>query len=455
MKILLWHGFLLAGSGSNVYTANLARSWRDDGHDVLVLCQDRNASTFDFVDLSGDFQSDNRDWATVPTDAAPAKGRCLVVRPDIDALLPVYVYDDYEGFDVKLFTDLSESELENYTSRNVEAMVTAIDRHSPDAIITGHEVMGPSIALRACSRAGGDYVAKLNGSALEYAVKIQERYRSHAKEGLAGARVVGGGSRYMVEAAASVVGGWEDRAEIVNPGCDADLFTPAPAHEVMAGSVLYVGKLIAAKGVHDLLAALGRTRLPERAVIVGGGGFENELHELARAFKNGDRGAALELARRDAHPSLRFLVEFLLGPEADAVFDVRMKSLPIEFSGHLEHDALARVLPTAGVLAVPSIVPEAFGMVAAEAAAAGVLPVVPGHSGIAEAGRAIEDAIGRPGLLVYDPADPIGGLAEAIDRVLAIPDAERIELGRAAADLARRRWSWDRVAGRLLELSSP
>lgn len=93
-------------------------------------------------------------------------------------------------------------------------------------------------------------------------------------------------------------------------------------------------------------------------------------------------------------------------------------------------------------------------MVAAEAAACGVLPIVPDHSGISEAGAAVEEAIGVPGLLTFAAADPIRSLAEAIDRVLAIPRLEREKMGLAAARLARERWSWSHVADRLLGLAS-
>ena len=37
MRILLWHGYLLGGTGSNVYTRMLAREWSRAGHDVTVL----------------------------------------------------------------------------------------------------------------------------------------------------------------------------------------------------------------------------------------------------------------------------------------------------------------------------------------------------------------------------------------------------------------------------------
>src|SRR5918997_1639638 len=69
VRILLWHGYLLTGSGSNVYTANIARAWRDAGHDVLVLCQDPQAATHPFVDAAADFASDNRSVDLRPTGA--------------------------------------------------------------------------------------------------------------------------------------------------------------------------------------------------------------------------------------------------------------------------------------------------------------------------------------------------------------------------------------------------
>lgn len=93
-------------------------------------------------------------------------------------------------------------------------------------------------------------------------------------------------------------------------------------------------------------------------------------------------------------------------------------------------------------------------MVAAEAAASGVLPIVPNHSGIAEAGAAVEEAIGRPGFLTYDASDPIRGIAAAIDRVLALDAEERREMERTAVELARERWSWTQVARRLLDLAT-
>ena len=51
-------------------------------------------------------------------------------------------------------------------------------------------------------------------------------------------------------------------------------------------------------------------------------------------------------------------------------------------------------MPAADVFVMPSTFPEAFGMVAAEAAACGVPPVSADHSGMREVSRQLADAVG-------------------------------------------------------------
>src|SRR3954463_4187334 len=58
----------------------------------------------------------------------------------------------------------------------------------------------------------------------------------------------------------------------------------------------------------------------------------------------------------------------------------------VAFAGRLEHAELAELLPAAEAMAVTSTFPEAFGMVAAEGAAAGVLPIVAAPSRLAQGG---------------------------------------------------------------------
>ena len=48
--IILVHGFLLSGTGSNIYCFNLAQTWKKQGHAVTIFCQDPDAGSYDWVD---------------------------------------------------------------------------------------------------------------------------------------------------------------------------------------------------------------------------------------------------------------------------------------------------------------------------------------------------------------------------------------------------------------------
>jgi glycosyltransferase involved in cell wall biosynthesis len=121
------------------------------------------------------------------------------------------------------------------------------------------------------------------------------------------------------------------------------------------------------------------------------------------------------------------------------------------FTGALEHRHLVHLLPLCDVAVVPSIFPEAFGMVAAEAAAAGLPPVVADHSGLAEiaAGVAAEYPADRRVLTSFPTGDS-RALRSRLETLLALSVPERRSLGMAARDAVIRNWSWGRVAERLL-----
>jgi glycosyltransferase involved in cell wall biosynthesis len=100
---------------------------------------------------------------------------------------------------------------------------------------------------------------------------------------------------------------------------------------------------------------------------------------------------------------------------------------------------------------VPSIFPEAFGMVAAEAAAAGCPPVVARHSGLAEIAEGLEQDY-PPALrdLAAFPSGDADALRERVQAILALRADERAALREAARRAAVERWSWTSVARRIL-----
>ena len=138
----------------------------------------------------------------------------------------------------------------------------------------------------------------------------------------------------------------------------------------------------------------------------------------------------------------------------------------MHWAGRLEHAELADVLPAAEAMAMPSTFPEAFGMVAAEAAACGALPVVAGHSGMAEVADALADAAPvqvRPWLTFEVGPHAVTQLAEGLASWLEAPVELRASTREAIVGVARERYSWDGVArtviaaaeGRLDDLPRP
>lgn len=155
------------------------------------------------------------------------------------------------------------------------------------------------------------------------------------------------------------------------------------------------------------------------------------------------------------------LLEALVGLDARAVIvgfgDYRadLEALAPEgtlFTGPLEHRHLVHLLPLADVTVVPSVFPEAFGMVAAEAAAAGSPPLVARHSGLAEIAEGLE--VEYPPeyrhLASFASGDALQ-LRQRLGELLRLPVDTRTELGAAARRAAVARWSWSSVAARLLE----
>jgi glycosyltransferase involved in cell wall biosynthesis len=406
VRIVIWHGYLLGGTGSNVYTRALSREWSRLGHEVIVVCQDRRPGAYDL-------------------------GGAHVVTPELPGgLLPVFVLDAYEGLRPKLLQGFTKAELDAY----VDANAAAVDELAPDVLFTNHALLGGAVGAAAHTDRWG---VKVHGSELEYSMRGRHELERWGAEVLADARAVFVGSEHIRTALEEVVGPVE-RVHEVPPGVDVELFVPESRELALAQliteargdttgderqpdagnaerfaeffatdepTVVYVGKLIENKGVQVLLEALAG--IDARAVVVGFGDYRRELEGLA--------------------------------PPGTL------------FTGALEHRHLAHLLPLVDVSVVPSIFPEAFGMVAAEAAAAGVPTVVAAHSGLAEVGAGIA-AEYPPALahLTTFPNRDAGALHDRLEELLRLPPNERAELGLAGRRAVERNWSWTRIAERLL-----
>jgi len=526
VRVLIFHGYLLDGTGSNVYNARLAAALVGLGHEVHLLCQDRHPERQAFVDASADWDGGALRVRELerPADASAAQGRtgrCTVYRPDIGGLLPVYVADRYEGIEARTFAQCSDEQIARYIAANVAAVAELLELVAPQAALANHLVMGPVILARGLAGAV-PYAVKIHGSALEYTVKPEpERFLEPAREGLAGARTVLVGSHHT---AASLWAALEDpllaqRTRLGPPGVDVERFRPrepadaaagmraltarlrvaasvteqapeqapepgaegpqasafardAPAAAVALASVdperdvlvAYVGKLIVSKGVDLLLAAwpLVLERIPRaRLVVVGFGAYRDGLERLRAALAAGELDAAREIALAGralegesvrSRP-LRHLLAFLDGLEGREreryIEAARGLDERVLLSGRLDHGELADLLPACEAVVVPSTFPESFGMVAAEAAACGALPVSAAHSGLLEVSRVLTAAVPKSaaGWLSFAIDDhAVGALAARLTGWLGAAPQLRARTRAGLVATVRERWSWEGVA---------
>ncbi|MHB8060075.1 MAG: glycosyltransferase family 4 protein [Gaiellaceae bacterium] len=414
MRILLWHGYLLGGTGSNVYTRSLAREWSRAGHEVVLFCQERHPERYDI-------------------------GTATLLRPEIGKTLPVFVLDRYEGLEARLLHELGRDELERYVELNAAALRSSLPA---DLVFANHVLPGAAVAAAVAGEVGVPYAVKAHGSELEYSLRGRPELEEWGRRSLANATAIFVGSGHIRRALDEVVGP-QERVFEVPPGVDVEAFVPKPRERALGllleqarrdapnpggaderlpdpgnaerfaeffarpgATVVYVGKLLENKGVHLLLKALDG--LDAKAVVVGFGDYRAELERIA-------------------------------GPN-------------VLFSGALEHRHLVNLLPLADVAVTPSIFPEAFGMVAAEAAAAGVPPLVARHSGLAEIAAGLEreypeDQRGLAGFELGGAKD----LRAKLAALLSLPPAQRELLGQAARRAAVANWGWKSVAERLLK----
>ena len=119
MRVLLWHGYLLGGTGSNVYTRSLAKAWSRLGHEVVVFCQEPHPELYDL------------DGATV-------------VRPDLGGgPLPVFVLDRYEDLEARYLQDVSREEREAFVERNAAAVRAELPA---DFLLVNHVLLGAPVS---------------------------------------------------------------------------------------------------------------------------------------------------------------------------------------------------------------------------------------------------------------------------------------------------------------------
>lgn len=229
------------------------------------------------------------------------------------------------------------------------------------------------------------------------------------------------------------------RIAVIPPGVDTEQMCPRPAEEALAG--------LLAECAADVT---GDERMPD----------PGNAERIRAFFAEAGHPRVVYVGKISEEKGVPLLVDSLAYPgivvgfgPARAALEVRSEAL---FTGPLQHRHLRYLWPLMDVSVVPSVFPEAFGMVAAEAAACGCPPLVADHSGLAEIAAGVRSYYPpRLAHLASFPRGDAAALAERLREYAGLSDQDRRVLSAGARVAAEELWSWDSVAERLLALATP
>ena len=190
MKICILHGYLLEGSGSNLWTRYIVRSSCRNGETVHLVCQENHPDRYDFIAEVTAYAPGGKKEKLLSRDV-PYDGCCVMHKPQLGDTLPVYVRDRYEEFpNPTPMVELDDKTIEGYLDINVEVVKRVIGEYGITAILANHAVLMPTVAQRAGEAEGIPFTIMPHGSAIEYAVKKDERFLGFATDAFENAKKI-------------------------------------------------------------------------------------------------------------------------------------------------------------------------------------------------------------------------------------------------------------------------
>jgi len=478
--IAILHGYLLEGSGSNLWTRSIIQSMCKNGETIHLLCQENHPELYDFI-CEGIIYHSNGKRETILKRETNYPGKCIMHKPKLGDTIPVYVSDKYEEFsDPRPMINLDDAEIEKYLQINIEVLTQIVDENEVKVIHANHAVLMSVVAKQVAQNRGIPFAIMPHGSAIEYAVKKDKRFFNYAEQAFNKAQriyVIGNEIRNRIKGLFKALPEIESKMLELNLGVDTSLFTPVKEKnrkdkiselygvlkDVRRGKtnlqsqimlnrlradiskqelisiindsasynakltddnaeeklqmvnwdkekiILFVGRLIANKGLHSVITALPEILAAEpntRLIVVGHGPQREPLEALIWALQNGHRdlvlnivkwGRELEGSGEKSLEETQFYFDHL--KESNELDDYLKKAQKyidkdaVLFTGYLTHRELCCLFPACDVAIFPSVVAEAGPLVFLEAMASGCFPVGTYFAGMAASIDSVSQAV--------------------------------------------------------------
>jgi len=219
--------------------------------------------------------------------------------------------------------------------------------------------------------------------------------------------------------------------------------------------LFYLGKLIPQKGVHLILATFMEALAQDQDLhltLTAFGKYREHLALMVRALQKGNRNLLDQILKLD--PFFEDLRRYY-AHQKDEYFDklshhpsIQKISQRILFTGKLQHEELSNVLPFMDILFMPSLLPEAFGLVAIEAMACGVFPVMSYFSGMKDivdtASKYLDPNLMN--LMKIDMENPLLDLQKRFPALLDLARKKDASLRNTLRKIVAENFTWNSVA---------
>ena len=391
MRVLLINHFPLQGSGSGIYTLNIAQELIKEGHKVFV------------IDI--DCEQDNKDYSfqrrTIMCDETKNK------NPDLSFNFPCFTTHPRS---LNTYYNISDEQVKEYVQIFVKVTKEIVLDFKPNIIHAQHLWITPYAALKS----GVPYVVTVHGTDL-MGFKKDECYHHYALEGAKNAAKIITISRQVHNDTLELYKLPEEKLKLNPNGFDDDMFRPKNITKkeifekfgidaVPEKLVSFVGKFTDFKGIDILIKAARKVT--------------NEIPEVVFALA-GDGLLISDMKQLSAELKL------------DNVY----------FLGHQTQEDVASLYSAADVSVVPSRI-EPFGLVAIEALGCGT-PVVATNAG------GLPDFVNnKVGQLVE--MEDVEALANAI--IEELKNNTKFTKGKYARKYAVENYSWKKTLQNVIEI---
>lgn len=233
MRIGLYHGYELTGSGSNEYTRYLARSLADAGHEVHIICREPHPEVIPYVTCAYAWQKDGE--KTTLFRHANKQPACFLHQLPHGVVRPVYLTDKQREGNVKSFVALTDEELAAFHQLNETLLGRILTRCKLDVLHANHLVYQPVAALEPCRATDTPLVIFPHGSAIEYSIRPDSRYQQLALKGILGSSGLIIGNQEVLDRILNLYPQQRNiilqKTRIVGVGVDTSLFKPVARPE--------------------------------------------------------------------------------------------------------------------------------------------------------------------------------------------------------------------------------